>query len=468
MKVGQKIITLYFILYYFIPLLGNYFFSDYIASSYVISPLNVMVISKLIVIYCAYLFMSNINITFSFSTFNTFFNRTVLFYKKYRLIIALIVLCFAVIFFKYGLNTYRYGPAITEHHSPILIICILLHVIISIDILYNIFMREGNQKIRTYIENILLILAMLLFSNGTASLIEALLMLVFSIFPSKTNQLLFSRDESKVTLKIIFSRISIGVLLLLCIGGLAWFTGEIIKMKSGGNSTKEAIYIFKESLWNPTLRNLYPKEILKNQQAIKPNNNNNAFRSFIFGYLLERISIDYYSLLFTSQPEEYKTYINEHPIVLIFKTLLFRLNYITGNFFEVARPMIGSISQLNYILLVKSDYIMEEKIQFYSKIKAGSSPGLISSFDYMFNFPLNIIFCVLYIVIISHCLNNIFTSDKKNIRLSLIGLLVLFSFVMVLLRSPFDFLILIDNASLLAALLLFISLNKKPKQFKLA
>lgn len=473
-NVGQKIISLYFIFYYLIPLLGNYLFSQEITSAYIISPATLLSIVKIIVIYCGFLSLSYIHFTLDIpKSFIKPLDNIIILYKRYRLIFALIVLVFAMMFFIQGLNVYRYHTGIIEYHSSILIVCIILNLIATIDMLHHIFVRNYKNTIdaRTYIENLLLILSLFLFFTGTQSLIIAILILIFSISPSKTHKVLF-RDEEKMKLKNIFYQYLKGVFLLCFTVSLAWLGGETMKMMTESSSIKKALYKIKES--TSSLESFPSRYNLRDQETKVDDGKQNhyALKKYLL-YLLERNSISYYSLVFTSQSEIYKNYIDEHPIIYIFKTFLFRLNYITGGFFEMVRPPIGSISQLNYFFLVKDNFAdctidqIKEKIAYFATgtgLRVGSSPGLIASFDYMFSMPLNIFFCIIYLVIISRLLNAIFLNYKSNGNLSLLGLIILLQFVQVLFQSPFDFLTLIDNSSLFVALLFLMSMYENAKE----
>ena len=85
--------------------------------------------------------------------------------------------------------------------------------------------------------------------------------------------------------------------------------------------------------------------------------------------------------------------------------------------------------------------------------RAGSSPGLIASFNYAFAFPLNLLLCALYARWVSRKID-VGLRQGTALTLSWFGLLILHQFVEPLFQSPFDVLIMLDEHVLYVILLL--------------
>ena len=132
------------------------------------------------------------------------------------------------------------------------------------------------------------------------------------------------------------------------------------------------------------------------------------------------------------------------------QTLLFRVDYLLGGPFEIVKPEVGSIAQLNYRLLTAG----------VLRIREGSAPGLIASFNYVLAFPLNIVCCALYLRWLSNRVEALL-SGQRHRRLSLLGVLLLITFLQVFFQSPFDFLMLIDDAVIYMVLLVGLSVAQR-------
>jgi len=149
-------------------------------------------------------------------------------------------------------------------------------------------------------------------------------------------------------------------------------------------------------------------------------------------------------LLFTSSSaNDLASYGGVSPIVFPLATALFRVDYLTGGTLGVPRPEVSSLMQLNYQVLATGTI----------RDRAGTSPGVIASFDYVFPFPLNIILCVAYLGIVAR-LANVLLSQRRGETLSAGGIVLLLLSLGALFQSPFDLLALADDAAVKVLLLL--------------
>jgi hypothetical protein len=168
-------------------------------------------------------------------------------------------------------------------------------------------------------------------------------------------------------------------------------------------------------------------------------------------YLISSFSSHYYSLLFTAEALNDGVNASDgSALVYPLQSLAFRSDYLTGGLLDldVPKPEIGSLSRLNYVLLTEGPNISSRQ---------GTSPGLIASFNYVFSFPFNILFCVVYLCWVSGVINRLLSAHRHE-SLSSMGLLLLLFYVLVFFQSPFDLIPLLDNVVLYLVLLVGIAL----------
>lgn len=410
---GNKVITTYFILAYCVPLLGNFLFQEHIYSSYTIYPLNAYGLSQILSVYLLYLVFSKINfppIYFPFFKIVSWIGKT---YLRFRFIFAGLFCIFALanLYFGFALHAYRYTSlSISERDSPLLLLGILTNSIITADLLYSMFIRQKETIFFTkrYFENIFLSFILIITSHGTASAFLALFSLLYSFFPSIFEKFIFKKKEKWNLLSLIKSLFPFGMLAVILT--VSWFYGESIKR----SSVKEV-----ESFYS-----YFPEHGLDKQ-----------FFENYFYYLIERFSIYYYS--FTMTVESTTKVLHNVSIENIFfplKTFLFRLDYLLGGVFGMTKPEVTSICHLNYQILVNGP----------AGLKEGSCPGLLGSFNYIFNFPLNILFCSFYLSWVSKILDILLIRHKTSI-LSGFGSILFLFYIQAFFASPIDLLILLDS-----------------------
>ena len=272
---------------------------------------------------------------------------------------------------------------------------------------------------RGHAADILAAVALLLMRNGTITTFLGLIALGGCIFQRLFRSFIFPLRRTGV----IMSTWKIAT--ALCLAGLiilaSWVLGESIKTSSGGES-RTASETFDERVTDKD-------SFLQNYSV----------------YLIERISIYYYSFLFTESTS--RTVLNNGeptPLVYPLRTFLFRLEVLSGGLLDRHRPSIGSMSRLNYQLL-STDPTSEREV---------SSPGVLAAFRYVFPPPLAMLLTVAYLVAAYRLIDAVF-SNPAGRRLSLAGR----AFLQGIFQSPFDLLMVFDEGLILIGLLLVIALN---------
>ena len=437
MSNGQRFIVGYLTITYVLPMIGNVLFGSHIVSSYKIYPLTSHSVLLIVAVYVLFLFLSTLKAPLLLPL-DMLFIRTVIdhvgrFYNRYRPAIGLIALSIGLMNLLTGLSGYRYSNEGISERSAIvfamLLLTIILHNIITVDLFYCMFVsrKEGIRVFsRRYLEAILLAVSLIVIANGIMSLLVASVTLFCSLCPLTFHQLIFV-PRCRRGLKVKTQTITL-IPVFLFIFAMAWFFGSIIKLSSGTDITV-------------LLTEYDPVKIVGFS-------NEDSIIERIFYNLIERCSIFYYSFLFTVEalPNDINHGITS-VIVIPLQTLLFRIDCLLGRLFEVARPEIGTIMQLNYMLL------SEEVINS----REGSSPGILASFNYVFIFPLNIIFCSFYLRWASKLLDSLLRQHNSE-KLSIYGVIFILMFLQGLFHSPFDYLILIDDGVIHILLLLALSI----------
>jgi hypothetical protein len=231
--------------------------------------------------------------------------------------------------------------------------------------------------------------------------------------------LVFSPPDSPVLVQVkrTLSRGVVVVTLFIA----AWLAGEGIKATS---STREE------------------NTILGSAQSSAGDLAANGAVEYFF-YLIERSSIYYNSLLYTTYDlSDVPAVAGGSPIMLPLKSLLFRADYLLGSPLRIEKPTVPSIMGLNYLLVI-------DRPNRYSR--SGSAPGLIAAFTYALPFPINIVACSLYLLWFARTIDVLLWRRGRQ-KVSLVGLLLLYMFAEQFLQSPFDLLMVIDGATIFALL----------------
>jgi hypothetical protein len=440
---GIRVVEAYLALYIFLPALGSVVFGENIVTGYRIEPhgpealLFAIIVFGLVLLFrtMARDMMPGINYRWLARSLK----KIGMYYLRLRLLVVSVGVLSGIWFLSLGLSGYRYSyTSISESLSPSLLLGIFFNIVLSADALYSMF-ASPRVRIpifsRVKLENILLALALILFSNGTMGMFAALIFSVYAIFPKGFRRLIFapSRRRWASQAKQVFR----GGALFVVIFSVAWTLGESIKVSTSNPDRDRPVGDgLAESGTIVVLRMLEEPEVRGN-----------------FGYyVIGSLSHHYYSLLMTFGSQQ-RRWSEENPLKNILKTLSFRADILLGSPLGISRPEGGALGQLNYQLLDTGPLRPRE----------GTSEGVLASFKYVSPFPVAIILAALYLSLFSAMVDKLVRGSNGG-RLTYFGLGFLLFFLLIFLQSPMDHLMVLDDGVATVLLILAISLSgvKKP------
>lgn len=422
------VVTAFYFIAYVFPLVGNLLFHDDIVPTVQVFPLTSMVLFVLAATYLLFLVFASsrapILPRMHLRRLASLVRRGYAVYRRRRTLVALGILGLSVAFIASGLSDYRYSSqGISQTGSPVLLLLIfltgVLRVVVLADLFYNMFVsrrRLPRFLSRVWRENVLLSSALLLMADGTGSAFLALIAFAYAVHPSGFRFIVFQTGRpGRLQIARVVAVLAIGVLFMV-----AWFLGESLKASTGTNGSLGGGI---ETTWGV---------------ITAP-----GFATDFFLYFVGRLSTYYYSLLFTVGHSWMQINSPDWALLYPLKSLLFRPDFLLGSPFDIGRPDVGSISALNYRNLHLGVLNPRE----------GSSPGLVSSFVYVFPFPFNVFFCALYMAWLSRMFDRLIIG-AGNARLSVLGSMLVLMFVIIFFQSPFDFLRVIDDGVIQVAVFL--------------
>ena len=437
---GLSVVSMYFLFYYFLPMFGLAILGDESPTIYMIYPMTIYSNVLLFGTFLTYLYLLTkppvrIPIPILKTIILSTARKVGVVYSQFRLIFALVFVVMAAIFASSGMSDYRtISGGMSQRVSWLGWATIIMNMIAALDLFYCVFVRAEELKriisigtrpysfllSRTRIETILLAIAIMLSANGAASLIASSVFLVFSFSPLKVHGFIFSREKKSVQ-DIMSSgyRIITAILIFAAIFIFAWSVGEMIKhQRAGGEGVVSAVEI------------IFSKEFVS--------------------YLVVSISNHYYSLTFlgSSLVGQYELF-GISSLNMPLSSFLYRIDMILGGVLDVGRPAIESFTRLNFIELTQGRI---------NDARQGTSAGVIATFSYAFIFPLNMIFCAIYLVWVSNLVDRLLVVHHEK-KLTLVGSFVLtILYLVIFFQSPLDMLIIVDNVVITAFILYVISL----------
>lgn len=430
MSVGQRLITTWFVIAYLLPMIGNSLFPDDIVSSYQIFPVGPTAVWTLATTFLLFLGLSSFRApmfpTLSFPVLSNWIFRIGRAYRRYRLPFAVASVGVAIVYMSSGLSRYRYvAESISETGSPLMLGTNVLNLVLTADVFHSMFLERNTGRrpeSRLFLENNLVVLALALTANGTVTMFLALAAAMRTLLPATFERLMFRRGRESRLRSALKGSLAVTAVGVVFMG--AWFGGETIKASSGtGVAFDLSVFLTSGT-----------------RVASRITDTAEFGRWFVF-YLIERQSIYYYSFLHTCALSWTDLQHAFGPVLLVpFKTLAFRLDYLTGGVMGIERPEISSVNVLNYRLLSAGPLNLRE----------GSSPGLIAAFQYIFPLPLAVVFCALYLRWLAGAIDR---TVGRYRDLSIVGLLLLLAYTLGLFQSPFDLFIVFDEGTVFAALL---------------
>jgi hypothetical protein len=433
---GRRLILIYGALYYFFPLVGNVLFADEIFTIYKVVPLEWHSVAMLFLTLISYLFLDRMPRVRVFpksmgGLVKSASYRLTYTYARYRVWIALISFVLAVPYMYYGLNSYRYSNVgISESGSVFSVIVALVNLLGTIDLFYQMFVRDCDEDVESFksargIGNILFSLMLVLTANGTGSVLNGLVSLCYSVWPTTFVRLIYV--DKKQTLIRQLRRLLLaaaGVVGVFCV---AWLAGETVKLSSSAKN--DGLVAAAVSM----------QDLLVDSPDIVEN----------YGYyLISAFSSHYYSLLFASTVDP--RLLNGERVSAVFhpiETLFFRFDLLSGGLIGLQKPEYGSLSRLNYELLSDESQL---------SARQGTSPGLLGSFMYIFPLPLAALVCAVYMVWVGRLTNELLCGHEEK-SLSVFGQILLLLYMLTFFQSPLDLLMFFDNAVLYIALICLIA-----------
>jgi hypothetical protein len=424
---GKKLITAAFFLGYVVPAAGNLLFGDKIITIYRQVPLTIYSVLLIAGAYAGFVVASAVRVRLV-PPLSIWRVRSVLcglgtLHLRSRVWIATVTLLLQGAFFTVGLNNYRYATeTISDVNSPLLLIGAIANVVITVDLFYWMFVRPDVPSAfsRRYLESVLLSLTLVISANGTASMMLALFAMSYSLFPVRFKRLAFVPYGCRPMRRI--RTLITAATILVVIFPFSWVCGETIKATSRGDVSL----------------------IDAAANVVDGVRSDDRFVENYLYYFVSSISSYYYSFLFAADAaREELVYEGISPIVLPIQTFLFRLDYMLGRPNEIERPMVGSLSRWNYVVMTTEQ----------PNPRAGTSPGVLASFIYVFGVPFSLLFCALYLRWLSNATNQLVRRHGPAV-FSEFGVLLFLLFVYDVFQSPFDIFIGFDNSVLYRLLLL--------------
>lgn len=357
-------------------------------------------------------------------------------YDRVRPVFAACLLLFATRFYASGLNAYRYTQeGMSTLDTSLVMAATAMTTVCTADVFRRIFVERSVEPLRSpgRIADLAIATSLLLTANGTAGALVSFTALSFAIAPAT-----FMRTfQAKVTTPLL-ARAAVATLALAVVGAIAftaWIGGEAIKGSSRGDTElAEAFDAVRDRV----------------ETVLTP-------QSYLY-YLGEALSSHYHSTLFTLGTSfEQRSPEGAFPLALPLRSFAFRLDLLLGHPFGAERPDPGSMSRWNYVLL--TGLPLNER--------AGTSPGVVASFQYAFGWPLGLLASAAYFVWLARFIDRIVPPVAGRVwTLPAVGIILLW--LLGLFESPLDYLIVVDNSTLFVCLLGVLCLanapNRKPRQ----
>ncbi len=433
---GQKVVTAYFGLFLLVPMLGGWLLGDVIAGSYIVRPLTAEAMLLIVGGYIGFLLLGAVRLLppVRAAALHRLLCRLGVSYLRVRPVIAAVMFLVAVSFFVGGGNSYRYAvERISDAGSRIVFVSAMLIIVASVDLCYCIFVRWRHRPSATLqrrTADAMIGGALVLFANGTASLLLAGLACACVLLPGLTRRFLFVRARSVTPVRLL--KATAAVIALAAFVPLAWTAGETIKRSSAGDP-------LSWNLFRSEVRRITSSETLQTWGV----------------YLVSTVSTHYYSTRFAAElpAGELASRGVATPAVLPIQSMLFRLDYLLGAPLGIGRPDPGSLSRLNYVMLTPPALQND---------RAGTSPGMVASFAYAFPFPASILALALFARGVASLIDTAL-GRRRNDVLSGVGVFLLLLFLLGAFQSPLDVLILFDENAIYLMLLTAVALAQRPR-----
>ena len=335
--------------------------------------------------------------------------------SKYNIIDSLFCafsLLFLFLSLIYNYSSFRYGALrISDYISIPLILYIIFSVLANYYCLFTLLTIKIEELVKHRKIYLITGISVILSSSSFSQVFISLTFVVFVLFPNFIRNLVLSNNWKSN----LYSMLTVA---LIFIG--SWQSNELIKYRSKFNSI--GMTQITNELKTETNLNI----------AFDINTDYGELLTNKIYFLVDRTSINLYSLGYTIYNSKNIEYYNN--FLIPFNGLLRRSN-ILFNFKLENNGEVFSIMRKNYL----------ETALFPELIKnAGTAPGLLGSFNYVFKQPYSYLFCAIYLVFISYLIN-IFLIKYSLTKINLYSFIIIyFLFFESFFQSPFDSFLIFD------------------------
>lgn len=428
------VVSVYFLIYLFLPMLFQYHYFEDILSIY--SPqkynFNSILFSALTILMFLILYVCSKKL-FSESIIILPWHKVSLYifklYLKYRNYISVICFFIAVFTIYSGSSNLRYTTSSLSQKGSSSFIISITKTIIYFDLITIFFSYDDGYFSKFYkrkIISIIFLCSHFLLIGGSADTLIGMIILGRLYF-KKTFSFLFykNKNDGLISFKAFLRYLSIFLL----------FFPIISLVVAGGNFIKADLEVVQLNILFSFLDSL----------------------NIFLLYIGESFSSHVHSLNFSISNH---SNFNDNSIMEVLNvplnSLKHRTNILLGHLpypLDNDKPIYSSLTRFNYLKITGN----------YSDLRQGTSPGVLASFVYLGGGHLGAVICALYLNFISKKIDILYQKKNKSKRVTLIGVSIILFLFLFCFQSPLDFINVIDNISILFLMVLVYSNAKSCK-----
>ena len=435
-KLGLKIVSTYFIIYIFLPMIFQFIYHEEILSIYNQQKFNLntflssIFVFSLFVIF--YIITPTLNLKFILMPWSKYCFMIMGKYLSNRKIFCKVLLFIAIYFFLNANTDLRYSGESLKQQGGQSFFILIVKMLIYFDFAFIFFLKNFSPfQIFFKYGNFSILTSHMLLLGGSGDAIIGIILAVFIYFP-RTFNYFTSIEMSKANFILLRNSIKFTLAILAAIPSLIIILLVATIMKSNQNSLVGIdLNLFIQTYFNLKNMILYLGE---------------AFSSHLH-------SLNYAITNYSNYSDSNFVKLSKIPI----DGLMYRLNMILGNIdtYGIQKSIYTSFSRFNF-LEVSGNYLDERQ---------GTSPGVIASFVYLFGTKVGILFSIIYLIFISKVIDNL--NILSNYNFNMIGSFCAFQILIILFQSPYDNLNIMDNMTLTFIFLITFSSALKYYSLKL-